>query len=128
MADEGLTNEVKQFLRTYIQSIEQLEILAQIKSDPSRAWTTHAIYERILTNERSIAARLTQFATSGLIAPSGVVPGAFVYAVTDEAINRTVDETLQAYKDRRVLMIETIFRPQNDPAQTFANAFRFKRS
>lgn len=127
VSEEGLTNEARQFLRAYIHSIEQLEVLALLRGDPSRAWTTAAIYERILSNERSIAARLSQFEKEGIVTPAANQPAAYVYRADDLARDHAIDEILQAYKHRRVLVIETIFRPADEAAQSFANAFRFKK-
>jgi hypothetical protein len=123
----SLSNDAREFLRAHIQSLEQLEILAILRSDPEREWTAAAIYERILSSERSIAGRLSQFVDSGLVSTSDSSPPAFRYAPRDPVLDRGAEATLQAYRDRRVLVIETIFRPESDPAQSFSDAFRFKQ-
>ena len=125
---EGLSIEVKQFLRAHIQSLEQLEILALMRPDPERQWTAKAIYEVILSNERSIERRLQVFATAGLLTVTGDAPSLYRYAPRDASLDRAAQATLQAYKDRRVMVTETIFRPDQDPAQSFADAFRFKQT
>jgi hypothetical protein len=125
---EGLSTEVKQFLRDHIQSIEQLEILALMRPQPEREWTAKAIYEAILSNERSIESRLQIFVEKGLLAAAvGDVAKSYRYAPRGEQLDQMVQGTLQAYRERRVMVIETIFRPEQDPAQSFADAFRFKQ-
>jgi hypothetical protein len=124
---EGLSTEVKLFLRDHIQSLEQLEILALMRPQPDREWTAKAIYEAILSNERSIEGRLQTFVEKGLLAAVGDVSKSYRYAPRDEHMDQAVQGTLQAYRERRVMVIETIFRPEQDPAQSFADAFRFKQ-
>ena len=128
MSSEGLSSEVKQFLRTHIQSLEQLEILAVIRPEPERDWTAKLIYDAILSNENSIEGRLKQFMANGLLEETGNTPLRYRYAPASGELDRAVQQTLQAYKQRRVLVTETIFRPEEDPAKSFADAFRFKQT
>ena len=128
VADADLPTEAKQFLRAHIQSLEQLEILAAMRGQRDRDWTAQAIYETILSNEKSIAARLLQFEAAGLVlSKQGSVP-TYRYQPRDAGLEAAADATLRAYRERRVLVIETIFRPDADPAKSFAEAFRFKQS
>ena len=127
MSIQGLSTEVKQFLRTHIQSLEQLEILALMRPEPDRAWTAKSVFDIILSSERSIERRLRAFTEMGLLATIAEAPQAYRYAPRTAELDSIVAETLQAYKLRRVMVTETIFRPEQDPAQTFADAFRFKQ-
>ena len=128
VADADLPTEAKQFLRAHIQSLEQLEILAAMRSQRDREWSAQAIYETILSNEKSIDTRLRQFEGAGLIVSNGGTVPAYRYQPRDPSLETAVDATLRAYRERRVLVIETIFRPDADPAKSFADAFRFKQS
>ena len=127
VADADLPTEAKQFLRAHIQSLEQLEILAAMREFRDREWTAKAIYDTILSNEKSIASRLIQFAAVGLIVSTNN-GSSYRYQPRDSALDAAVDATLRAYRERRVLVIETIFRPDSDAAKSFADAFRFKQS
>jgi hypothetical protein len=123
--DESLSAEVMQFLRAHIHSLEQLEILTLLRGEPARDWTAAEIYERLLSNERSIEGRLGLFAERGLVRV--IDGGRYRYAPRDATVDSAIEATLQAYKQRRVVVIETIFRPEQDPAKSFADAFRFKQ-
>jgi hypothetical protein len=127
VADAELSSEAKQFLRIHIQSLEQLEILSLLRAQQDREWTAAAIYEVILSNERSIDARLAQFESGGLLVSDGSVPPKYRYQPKNADLRAGLDATLQAYRDRRVLVIETLFRPDADAAKSFADAFRFKQ-
>jgi hypothetical protein len=126
VSDGDLPAEALQFLRAHIQSLEQLEILAVMRAQSDREWSPTAIYETILSNERSIAARLAQFVSNGLVVISATEPFTYRYWPRTPELDAAVRTTLQAYRERRVLVTETIFRPDSDPARSFANAFRFK--
>jgi hypothetical protein len=126
VSDMELPAEAKQFLRAHIQSLEQLEILALMRAQREREWSATAIYEAILSNEKSIGARLAQFANHGLVVGSATEPVTYRYWPRSPELDIAVQITLQAYRDRRVLVAETIFRPDSDPAKSFADAFRFK--
>jgi hypothetical protein len=127
VSDADLPTEAKQFLRTHIQSLEQLEILSLMVAHRDREWTARAIYEAILSNEKSIGARLVHFEISGLVVCSASTPAAYRYEPRTPELEAGARATLQAFRDRRVLVTETIFRPDSDPAKSFADAFRFKQ-
>ena len=127
VSDADLSSEAKQFLRTYIQSLEQLEILALMRAQRDREWTAAAIYEEILSNEKSIGVRLAQFEANGLIVSTGKQTPTYRYEPRTAELDAAAQATLQAYRERRVLVTETIFRPETDPAKSFADAFRFKQ-
>jgi hypothetical protein len=127
VAEADLPSDAKQFLRTHIQSLEQLEILAVMRARRDREWSAAAIYEVILSNEKSIEGRLSQFVSIGLVVATEADRPAYRYEPREAGLDAAVQSTLQAYRDRRVLVIETIFRTDSDAAKTFADAFRFKK-
>jgi hypothetical protein len=52
--------------------------------------------------------------------------GRFRFQPRTPELTSAVSGTLEAYRVRSVLVIETIFKPPTDAAQRFADAFRFK--
>ena len=125
MSSEGLSAAVKGFIREHIQSVEQIEILALVLSAPGREWTARAIDQSLRSSEQSIARRLANFAGGGLLVESGDAEKTYRYKPRDAALEAAAAETVHAYKARPVLVIETIFKPE-DPAQSFADAFRIR--
>lgn len=127
MPEEGLAVSVQQFIRAHIRSIEELEVLKTLRSNPTRAWTVGQIYDVVLTNRDSIANRLQNFCEGGLVLEMVSEPGTYRFAPRTAELARAADETLEAYHTRSVLVLETIFKPSNESARNFAEAFRFKR-
>jgi hypothetical protein len=126
LPEDPLTPVVRQFLRDHIQSIEQLEILQVMQREPQRSWSSDELYDVIRSNGASIASRLAQFAQANLIEENASEPGRFLFKPRTEELGTAVAETLETYRVRSVLVIETIFKPPTDAAQRFADAFRFK--
>jgi hypothetical protein len=125
MPIEGLSPAVKGFIRGHIQSVEQIEILSVMRKEPHREWTAHAIDQVLRSSERSIAERLAGFARAGLLVESGDAEKTYRCEPRDPALEAAAAETVEAYRARPVLVIETIFKP-DDPAQSFADAFRLR--
>jgi hypothetical protein len=127
VSDEGISPELKRFIRQYIQSVEQLEILLLLRSQSSRPWTAKKVFDVIRSSERSAAMRLADFARDGFLLADPEDPDAYRYQPKTVELDRLVEATAAVYQSRRVLVIETIFTPDADPAQSFADAFRFKK-
>jgi hypothetical protein len=125
MSSDGLSAAVKGFIREHIQSVEQIEILALMRNAPGREWTARALDQTLRSSEQSIARRLAEFARAGLLTESGDVEKTYRYQPRDSAREAMAAEAVQAYRARPVLVIETIFKP-DDPAQSFADAFRIR--
>ncbi|MDB6152417.1 MAG: hypothetical protein JWL90_870, partial [Chthoniobacteraceae bacterium] len=114
MLNEGLSTAVKDFLREYIHSVEQIEILALVSSAPEREWTVSAIDMALRSNEQSIKSRLAGFIRAGLLIEMANAEGAYRYEPKNPQLAAAVTETIQAYRVRPVLVIETIFKPDGN--------------
>jgi hypothetical protein len=126
LPEDPLSPAVRQFLREYIQSIEQLEILQVLQREPLGEWTAQQVYDVIRSNAASIESRLRQFAEVGLVAEPEPGSGRFRFSPKNAELSHALAETLRVYRVRSVQVIETIFKPAADGAQRFADAFRFK--
>ena len=127
MAAEALPPAVRQLLSRYIRSVEQLEVLLLLHSQPKRAWTADAVYDVIRSSKSSIAQRLATFTADGFLAEEAGSPTTFRYAPKDEALRAAVQETATLYQTRRIRVIEAIFAPEVDPVQSFADAFKLRK-
>lgn len=119
-----MTPAIEQFIRTHIQSVEQLEVLLLLHAERNREWTAHAVFQRIQSNEKSIKQRLESFAEQGLAIANGEH---YRYASSKSEVDQTVAELAAAYRTRRVAVIETIFTPGPSAAESFADAFKLRK-
>lgn len=127
MSSDALPAPVRQLLSRHIQSVEQLEVLLLLRSQPERAWTAAEVYDIIRSSQSSIAARLQAFASEGFLLAEKGPSATFRFAPKDENIRTAVDQTATAYETWRVRVIEAIFTPEVDPVQSFADAFKLRK-
>lgn len=118
----GISDRVARLIAEHISSVEQLETLLLLRSEPERPWTAAEIGSTLRTLPESVALRLADLEGHGLAEPSG---DGHRFAATAPA--DTVDELAEAYRTRRVAVIAMIFaEPEDDPVRSFADAFRLR--
>lgn len=127
MSADSLPAPVKQLLSRHIKSVEQLEVLLLIRSQPQRGWTAAEVYEVIRSSQLSIQARLQTFTSDGFLTEEKGPPQTFRFAPNDQSLRSAVDQTAAAYQTSRVRVIEAIFAPEADPVQSFADAFKLRK-
>ena len=119
----GIPDRVAQFIQAHISSVEQLETLLHLRSDPGRPWSSAEVGASLRTLPASIDMRLRDLQEHGLVEPDG--DGWRIGAGVDV---RVVDDLADCWKARRVAVIAMIFaEPGDDPARSFADAFRIRR-
>lgn len=122
--------DVREFIRRYIHTVEQLDILLILKGDPTREWTIPEVFSNVRTSEKSVALRLAQFAEQGLLRETPGVPATYRYAPQPADLDRLITAAGEALHTRRVKVLEIIFGSDQpdviDPAQSFADAFRIR--
>jgi hypothetical protein len=126
MPDDPLSDEVNAFIRVHIRSVGQMEILALMCTQPDREWTPREVDAVLRSNHQLIAGRLAEFVRSGVLVKAERADEAYRFQPASPALRAAAAETVHAFQTRPVLVIETIFRPEADPGQTFADAFRFR--
>jgi len=126
MADEVLPPDLRHFIARHLSSVEHLEILRLLASQPGKPWTLETIYAVILSSRLSVAAGLAKLAASGLVRAHGEEPSSFTLANLGSTDARLMDELVACYRESPVRVISAIYQPPPDPIQGFADAFRFK--
>ena len=127
MSADSLPGAVRQLLSRHIKSVEQLEVLLLVRSQPQRGWTAAEVYEVIRSSEPSIQSRLQTFTAGGFLTEEKGPPQTFRFSPKDQNLHAAVDQTAAAYQTSRVRVIEAIFAPETDPVQSFADAFRLRK-
>jgi hypothetical protein len=121
--------EVREFIRRYIHTVEQLDILLILKGQPTHEWTVPEVFAKVRTSEQSVALRLAQFAEQKLLRESPGVPATYRYSPPSD-LDRIISAAGEALLTRRVKVLEIIFGSDEteviDPAQSFADAFRIR--
>ena len=105
--------------------MEQLEVLLLVSSQPDREWSAEAVFSEIQSSLPSVTQRLQEFCERGLMAQPK--PLVFRYSPATLTLADTVRALSAAYKEKRVKIIETIYRKPLDDVQTFADAFKLRK-
>jgi hypothetical protein len=124
---DALPPAVKQLLSQYIRSVEQLEVLLLVQSQPNRAWTAGEVYDVIRSSKASVEERLKAFTSFGFLVEEPGPPARFRYAPKDAELRTAVEATASVYQTWRIRVIEAIFAPEIDPVQSFADAFKLRK-
>ena len=123
MSSGGAQDEVLKFVDRYIDSVEQLEILL-ILGESDRDWSAVEVFQRIQSSAASIQQRLSGLTQVGLLTETN---GRFRFAPREDAMRKVMHDLAEAYRERRVRIIEAIYARKTDAVQTFADAFKFKK-
>jgi hypothetical protein len=122
-----LSGELSLFIKQYITSLEQLEILLLLFKEPNRAWTIEQVFKVTQTNPDSVAKRLTGMVQSGFLVGEDAAASTFRFEPRTHEIRQHMSELQRAYAVSKYKIIEAIFSAPQSPAQQFADSFKIKR-
>jgi hypothetical protein len=128
VAKSNLPEELEQFIAREFRSIEHLEILLLLRNSPEKSWQAREVFEVIRSSPPSVNDRLEELCTAGYLERSALEPKAYRYLPNNPGLARRVDELAEAYKFRRVAVVEAIYGRRETPASELARAFKIKRT
>lgn len=109
--------------------MDALEILILLVRHPDRYWTADAIASELRHDAAAtpaVARCLALFGAGGLLAQGD--GGAVVYRPASPALGTTVASLVQAYNERPVTLIRTLYAiADSRKIQAFADAFRIRK-
>lgn len=121
---EEIPKEIREFLRRYISSVGQLDILFLLFKHPDRFWTAQQISQELRTNQSLAQTQLEELAQKGLILVEGEM-GARCCGEPEHLESLT--KLVSFYSLRRAVVIEFIYSQPLDRIRIFADAFRIKK-
>ena len=125
---EGISEELKHFIQSTINSVDQLEVLLFLMSNPDREWSAEEVGARIRLSRESVAEKLEDLARASLLAVRSNPPLMYRYAPTSKALEAEVAQSLErAYREGRDSVIQLIYTRPLDNIRIFADAFRIKK-
>jgi predicted transcriptional regulator len=122
---ETLPAETIRFIRTHIQSVDQLEILLLLHAEKT-AFTAAQVNERQRSSINAVTSSLNSLIAQGLVKEEMTTPPTYVYAPGTKELSRAVDQLAGLYVFYRVRIIHTIYALP-DPMQPFSDAFRLRK-
>lgn len=105
-------------------SLEELEVLLLLQETKDRDWSAREINERLRSQETSINKWLETLVALGLAVRSAE---RFRFAPASEALARDAAAVAEAYRERRLKVIELIFSKPNENLLNFVRAFDLRK-
>lgn len=96
-----------------------------LEGEPGKIWTLSEIFQKIQSTQISVQHRLFQLQAAGLV--EGDDRG-YRFKPANAELAACVAALAENYRLRRVRIIEAIYAPKKDAAQTFADAFKLRRN
>lgn len=121
---EDFPEVVRRLVATHIHSVEQLEVLLLLWARRERTWTADEVARELRIDAGSAASRLLDLHGRGFLEDRG---GAFAFRNGVPELQRSVDALAEAYRERRVSLINLIFSKPVDKVRLFADAFKYRK-
>jgi hypothetical protein len=130
MEDAAFSDEFFRFLRAAVPSVDAAELLLLLARERERWWTAEEASAELrpvaAIGDADLARYLALFQANGLIA---VGPDKRVqYRPAHAALEAQVTTLAQGYRERPVTLIRVIYALRDSTIQSFADAFKLKRS
>lgn len=124
MRRDDLPEDVRYFLQTSIDSIEQLQVLLLLQAQPDRIWTTSEITFELRSVDSSIQNRLDKLYKRNILARHGDSEHKFLPTST-EMLN-IIEKVVSENQLRPYQIIDAIYSSAEKSIQDFANAFKMR--
>jgi hypothetical protein len=123
MSDD-ISERILNFLDSAIDSVELLEVLLLIYSNPDKAWSKNEITTILRSTEASITKRLNDLYQRGVLLANDDQHDLHTFKPANEEIKKTIIELEKLYKSKSYKVIDAIYsRTHTKKIRAFANAF-----
>jgi hypothetical protein len=118
----GLPPHVRRFLRTDVDSLEGLEVLLLLRTDPGRRWAFEEIVSEMRSTPYAIRGRLQMLVRRRLVRNDD---DGWRYDANAKA-EAVIADVCTCYQKFPLRVIEALYGDRDDPMRAFADAFRFR--
>ena len=120
-----LPPNIGDFITRHIVSVEELEILLLLQEGKERDWSPAEINERLRSQEISISKWLDALVALQLARQTA--GGRYRFAPASEELARATVALADAYRERRIKVIELIFSKPTENLLEFVRAFELRK-
>ena len=130
MDDAAFSEEFLRFLRAVVPTVDAAELLLLVQGEPQRWWAVPearaALAPGATLSDSDMSRYVALFQAAGLIALGP--DKRLQYRPGSKALDANVGTLAQAYRERPVTLIRVIYALRDSRIQSFADAFRLRRS
>ena len=123
MSDMILSEDVRDFIVAYIDSIAHLEALLLLRKYAEQSWTTEDVAKRLYVSEPAAAEVLARLTADGLCMCSDAL---YRYHPSSQEQEITITRLSEAYA-RYLIPVTNLVHNKPARIQKFADAFRFRK-
>jgi hypothetical protein len=128
LALDPFPDDVRQFLESRVDSVEQLEILRILGEDPAREWRDDEIGAQIQSTLEMTLADLTTLEVRGLLRCARREGRVFCsFGPHSTELGLQMRRLLELYQQRPVTMIRLVYVRKANALRDFSEAFKFKK-
>ncbi len=123
--DDTFLEQINAFIFAKIDSVGHLDALCLLADDPERTWTGIALSTELRSNLSLACAQLEALTMHGLaVKASG---DTYRYKPLREEDDRIARALLELYRERRPMIISTIYSKPTERVKSLAEAFRLRK-
>jgi DNA-binding IclR family transcriptional regulator len=122
MPDAALSPELQRFIARHIESVEKLEILLLFFREPTKSWRPTEIFQQIQSSPASVDQKIAELVADGFVVRQK--DGTFQFQAKSQPQVAALDD---AYRLRRIKVIESIFSQATEELRDFSNAFKIRK-
>ena len=130
MDDAAFSEEFLRFLRAVVPTVDAAELLLLVQGEPQRWWAVPearaALAPGATLSDSDMSRYVALFQAAGLIALGP--DKRLQYRPGSKARDANLGTLAQAYRERPVTLIRVIYALRDSRIQSFADAFRLRRS
>jgi hypothetical protein len=112
-----------EFISARIRTVEEVEILNLLSRSPETFWSGDAVGQQLNLKPDVAAARCRDLVRQNLVV-AAEANSAFRYQPADDAARKQVTALLNAYRDHRISVINSIYSANLTRLRSFADAFK----
>ncbi|HEX3890692.1 MAG TPA: hypothetical protein VHX90_07565 [Verrucomicrobiae bacterium] len=116
---------LEEFIRTQIESVDDLRALLMFHASPQVEWDTMVTAVKLYIQPDAAAAVLARLAAKGFLVASGG-PNHYRFQPQSQELSQLVRELAELDRQRPVTLINMIYARRED-LQAFADAFKIKK-
>ena len=116
---------LEEFIKTQLESVDELRALLLLYSDPQKEWDVTAIAVKLYLRPAAAAAVLTRLAAKHFLVADGE-PLRYRFQPRSSELSQLVKELAELDRQRPVTLLNMIYSRPKD-IQAFADAFRIKK-
>jgi hypothetical protein len=126
MKRDDLPKELRFFLETSINSIEQLQVLILLHAHPNRIWTTQEIATELRSVDSSIQKRLQDIYTRHILLEIPNKVNEHQFLPSSPVMHTLIDLLATENQLRPYQVIDAIYASPDKSILDFANAFKMR--